>query len=322
MNVSIIIPNYNGEDLLRKNLPKVIKIAESYRRGNIEIIVIDDCSTDNSVKVIKDLIQISESNHKISFKIIQNEKNLGFPPTVNKAARQASGEIFILLNTDVSPEENFLEPLIKNFEDHRVFAVGCMDKSIDLPAGKAGNGKIVFRGRGLGRWEKGFLVHKRGEIDKNNTLWVSGGSGAFRKSIWDKLSGFNELYAPFYWEDIDLSYRALKSGYKIVFESQSIVVHEHEKGAIKSKYSDFAIKVISYKNQFIFVWENATDLFLELSYFFWIPYHFIKAFLRLDFAFFLGFLRALILLPKIIQSSFRAQKLFIKSDKELIKEFL
>src|SRR3989344_5627221 len=164
MNVSIIIPNYNGEDLLRKNLPRVINIAESYKKGSIEIIVIDDCSTDNSIKTIKDLAQAIELNHKIGFKIIQNEKNLGFPSTVNKAAKQATGEILVLLNTDVSPEENFLEPLIKNFEDHKVFAVGCMDKSIDLPAGKAGNGETIFRGRGLGKWEKGLLVHKRGVV--------------------------------------------------------------------------------------------------------------------------------------------------------------
>jgi len=314
MNISIIIPNYNGEDLLRKNLPKVIKIAESYKKGNIEIIVIDDCSTDNSIKTIQSLTQITGLNRKINLKIIQNEKNLGFSPTVNKAAKEATGEVLVLLNTDVLPEEFFLEPLIKNFDDNKVFAVGCMDKSIE-------DGKTVFRGRGLGKWEKGFLIHRKGEVSKNNTLWVNGGSGAFRRSIWNKLSGFNELYAPFYWEDIDLSYRALKSGYRVLFEPKSIVIHEHEKGAIKSKYSDFEIKVISYKNQFIFVWENATDISLQFLHILWLPYHFLKALLRGDAAFFLGFLKTLILLPKIIKSSFKAQKLFIKRDKEIVEEF-
>ena len=314
MNISIIIPNYNGEDLLRKNLPKVIKIAESYKKGNIEIIVIDDCSTDNSIKTIQSLTQITGLNRKINLKIIQNEKNLGFSPTVNKAAKEATGEVLVLLNTDVLPEEFFLEPLIKNFDDNKVFAVGCMDKSIE-------DGKTVFRGRGLGKWEKGFLIHRKGEVSKNNTLWVNGGSGAFRRSIWNKLSGFNELYAPFYWEDIDLSYRALKSGYRVLFEPKSIVIHEHEKGAIKSKYSDFEIKVISYKNQFIFVWENATDLDLQFLHIIWLPYHFVKAFLRRDWASFLGFFKAFILLPKIIQSSFKAQKMFVKTDYEVIKEF-
>ena len=218
-----------------------------------------------------------------------------------------------MLNTDVSPQEDFLKPLIEHFNDESVFAVGCMDKSIE-------NGKTVLRGRGLGKWEKGFLVHKRGEVDKNNTLWVSGGSGSFRKSIWDKLGGFNELYSPFYWEDIDLSYRARKSGYKILFEPKSMVIHEHAKGAVKKYYSDFKIKTIAYRNQFIFVWENATDYSLQFLHFFWLPYHFVKALLRTDWAFFIGFLKAFALLPKIIKSSLNYQKTFVKKDKEVIEE--
>ena len=222
-----------------------------------------------------------------------------------------------MLNTDVVPEKDFLKPLIDHFYDKSVFAVGCMDEDIDLPAGKAGNGKTVLRGRGIGKWKKGFLIHSRGEIDKTNTLWVSGGSGAFRKSIWDKLGGFNELYSPFYWEDIDLSYRALKSGYKILFEKKSVVYHKHSEGAIKTHYSEFKIKTITYRNQFIFVWENATDFNLQFSHIIWLPYHFFKALVRLDIPFFFGFFKAFVLLPKIIISSFKAQKFFIKKDKEI-----
>ena len=161
------------------------------------------------------------------------------------------------------------------------------------------------------------MIHRKGEIDKTNTLWVSGGSSAFRKSIWDSLGGLNELFAPFYWEDIDISYRALKSGYKTVFESKSVVVHEHDKGAIKGKYSPLQVKTIAYKNQFIFVWENA-DSDLILSHVLWIPYHFLKALLRLDRPFFLGFLIALLSMPKVLSFRRKAQKLFVKKDKEVI----
>lgn len=309
MNVSIIIPNYNGEELLKKNLPKVIQAAEEYRDVEVEIIVVDDGSTDASASVISNL-QFQISN----LKFIRNEKNLGFSSTVNRGVRDASGEIVILLNTDVAPEKDFIEPLVKHFVDDKVFAIGCLDKSIEL-------GKVVERGRGIGKWEKGFLVHARGEVNKTNTLWVAGGSGAFRKDLWGKLGGFNELYNPFYYEDIDLSYRALKSGYKIYFESKSVVVHEHEKGSIKSYYSTFQIKTIAYRNQFIFVWHNATDLDLQFFHIFWLPYHFLKALVSLDLAFFLGFLKAFLLLSKIIKSSFKAQRLFNKSDREVIKEF-
>jgi O-antigen biosynthesis protein len=301
MNLSIIIPNYNGEDLLRKNLPKVIGSV-----GGSEIIVIDDASTDGSLKVLSDF--------KSRIKILRNEKNLGFPLSVNKAVRIAKGEIVILLNTDVAPEKTFLIPLIAHFKNSEVFAVGCLDKSVET-------GNIIYRGRGIGEWKKGFLAHSRGEIDRPSTLWVNGGSGAFRKSIWEKFGGFNELYSPFYWEDIDLSYRALKSGYKVIFEPKSVVTHEHEKGAIKNTYSNYKIKTIAYRNQFIFVWENATDYSLQFFHLVFLPYHFIKALFRLDVAFFMGFLKAFILLPGIMISSFKYQKLFVKTDRKVMEEF-
>lgn len=302
MKISVIIPNYNGELLLKKNLPKVFQGISSYKDS--EVIVVDDGSKDGSIKFLK--------TQKV--KILKNLKNVGFSSTVNKGVNAAKGEILILLNTDVYPEKNFLDSLLLCFKDPQVFAVGCLDKSHE-------NGKIVLRGRGLGKWSRGFLVHSKGEIEAENTLWVSAGSGAFRKKIWDSLGGLNELYNPFYWEDIDLSYRALKSGYKVLFDRKSVVNHEHDKGAIKTTYSQFKIKTVAYKNQFIFVWENATDLSLQFSHIIFLPYHFVRAFLNFDLAFFYGFIKAFVLLPKIIQSSLRFQKLFTKSDKGVIKNF-
>jgi GT2 family glycosyltransferase len=297
--VSIIIPNYNGQELLRKNLPKVFEAVR-----DAEVIIIDDASTDGSLKVLDDF--------KSKIKIVKNDKNLGFSSSVNKGVSIARGEIVVLLNTDVTPEKAFLEPLISHFKDGDVFAVGCMDKSIE-------DGKVILRGRGVGEWGKGFLIHSRGEINRTNTLWVNGGSGAFRKNIWQRLGGFDELYSPFYWEDIDLSYRALKSGYKIVFEPKSIVVHEHEKGAIKSVYSDSAVKRIAYRNQFIFVWKNATDLNLQLLHILWLPLYSVKALVGGDINFFVGFLLALLKLPQVIVSSLKAQKYFTISDQKVIR---
>ncbi|MBI2613516.1 MAG: glycosyltransferase family 2 protein [Candidatus Levybacteria bacterium] len=298
MIISVVIPNYNGQEIIKKNLPKVLVAVE-----DAEVIVVDDFSADDSLKVLDDF------KHRI--KVIKNEKNLGFSSTVNKGVKEAKGEIVVLLNTDVSPEKDFLSPLLSHFKDERVFAVGCMDKSIE-------NGKTVLRGRGIGSWKRGFLVHSRGGVNKTGTLWVSGGSGAFRKSIWDRLNGFNSLYSPFYWEDIDLSYRAVKSGYRVLFEPKSIVVHEHEKGAIKKNLYPSQIKTIAYRNQFIFVWKNITDLDLQLSHIFWLPYYFLKAFIKVDIAFFLGFLSALIRIPKIVQANAEEKKLFVLRDSQVL----
>mgnify|MGYP001581595392 CR=1 FL=1 len=137
-------------------------------------------------------------------------------------------------------------------------------------------------------------MHRRGEIDKTDTDWGSCGSGAFRKSLWNELNGLDEIYNPFYWEDIDLSYRAKKRGYKIFFEPKSVVIHKHEEGAIKQKYSAEQIETISYRNQFLFAWKNMNSWRLWISHLLWLPYHFAKALVRGDFAFYLGFFYAFV----------------------------
>lgn len=308
MSVSIVIPNYNGEKLLLKNLPRVLEAAEYYSQ-KVEVIVVDDGSKDKSSSVV---LNLKSKNSNLKF--IRNEKNLGFSSTINKGVDRASGDIVVLLNTDAYPKKDFLGSLVEHFKDSQVFAVGCLDKSIE-------NGRIIERGRGVGKWEKGFLVHRRGRVDRTNTLWASGGSSAFRKLFWKKLGGFNTIYNPFYWEDIDLSYRALKSGFKVLFEQKSIVYHEHEKGAIKESYSPSQVKTIAYRNQFIFVWINVTDFDLQLIHLIFLPYYLIKALIRGDWPFLIGLLRALVLLPKVIKSSFEAQKHFKLGDREVVENF-
>lgn len=308
MLISVIIPNYNGQQLLKKNLPRVLEVLEAYRKKsdqNYEIIVVDDFSNDDSLEILNEL---EKQFTKLS--VYKNDKNYGFSSTINNGVSKAKGDYLFLLNSDVVPEENFLEPLIRDFDDDQVFAVGCLDKSIE-------QGKVVERGRGKGKWARGFLVHSASTIKKAPSLWVSGGSGMFRKTLWDKFGGLRELYNPFYWEDIDLSYRAQKSGYKVMFEPESIVVHEHEKGAIKSTYSKNKIKEIAYKNQIIFVWLNA-DLSNLIKNALWIPYHLINTILRGDVMFALAFVKSLILFPKVLSERRRYSNLFIKSDYEVV----
>lgn len=311
MNISIIIPNYNGEKLLVRNLPHVLQVLSLYKNGTIEIIIIDDASTDRSVLYIED--QISKTKN-IHLRLIQNKKNVGFSSSVNRGVSEANGEILILLNTDVVPEKNFLEPLIEHFKDENIFGVGCMDKSVE-------GSNIILRGRGVGKWERGFLIHRRGEVDKSNTLWISGGSCALRKTLFTKLDGFDSLYNPFYWEDIDLSYRAQKAGYQILFEEKSIVTHKHSQGAIASHYSASQIKTIAYRNQFIFIWKNVTDFSLLFSHVFWLPVHIAQAAIRFDWEFLMGLLLAMNKFPVIINKRFKQKKYFKKTDKEILEQF-
>lgn len=315
MNISIVIPNYNGEKILPKNLPHILSSVKEYKGGKVEIIIPNDPSTDKSKEVIASFISSLEGTGIVG-KTVDNFKKeeSGFSKNVNRGVALATGDILLLLNSDVRPHHDFLEPLLSHFSDEKVFAVGCMDESIE-------DEETVLRGRGVAYWARGFLHHQAGNLDKENTFWVSGGSGAFRKKIWDKIGGLDILFNPFYWEDIDLSYRALKSGYKLVFEKKSVVVHEHEEGAIKTKFKPKFVQKIVYRNQFFFIWKNITDMNLLVSHIVWLPYHFVKALQRKDWSFFKGFYLAITQMSRVENSRYRAKKLFVRKDMEVINEF-
>ena len=300
--ISFIIPNFNGKKLLEKNLPKIL-LAADYWSGKYEIIVVDDASKDDSVDFLKKTYP--------QVKLIIHKSNQKFAVSCNDGVDKAKGEIVILLNSDVIPYKDFIKPLLVNFRQKNVFAAGCKEEAQI-------NDKKVFSGRALGAFKRGFLVHRRAKNqDKKNTLAATG-SAAYRKSIWEKLGGLDSLYKPAYMEDIDISYRALKAGYKILFEPQSKVFHQHETTNIKAMGKK-GIKLAALKNQFIFVWKNITDKELLMSHFIWLPYHLIVDTIRTKGLFALAFVKAIVQLPKVLKSRQKAKKLFKLSDKEIFK---
>ncbi len=295
MKIEVIIPNYNGYDLISKNLPYVLNVISKYK--NIALTFVDDGSDKEDYSRTLDYIENTRKKYDLEIKLIRLDKNRGFSYAVNKGVFASNADLVVLLNTDVKPENKFLDFVLKDFLLNKdLFGVGCLDKSEE---GK----EIVLKGRGVGVWNKGFMQHSKGEVNKNNTFWVSGGSSILKRDIFEKLGGFDELYNPFYWEDIDLSFRAQKTGYRVIFEKESAVIHEHSKGSIIKHYNTFQIKSIAYKNQFIFVWKNITDLNLIISHLMWLPYHFATAVLRKDTAFFNGFFLARVLFTVMMFNS-------------------
>lgn len=296
MRVSVVIPNWNGKNILEKNLPAVIEVVGGENQISSEIIVCDDSSTDGSASFLREKFPavrvIEKDKHELVSRFARN-KHEGFSANCNRGVKEAQGEIIVFLNSDIIPEKGFLSALVPHFSEEDVFAVGCMDKSVEE------NG-IILRGKGIGRFERGFLVHSKGDTGFGSTLWVNGGSGAFNREKFLALGGFDTVYDPFYYEDIDLSYRAWKRGWRTLFEPKAVVLHKHEEGAIKSNFSKFYVKVVAYRNQFIFVWKNITDFQMLLSHILWLPYHAIRALLSFDFAFFDGFLMAILRLPRVI----------------------
>ena len=235
MKISIVIPWYNTEWLAEKNLPNILSALKNPKNHIIEIIVVDDSSSDNSVTIIKSLFP--------EVKVIRHKVNRGFSASVNTGVRMARGYIVCLLNSDVLPKVNFLESVLIHFKNSKLFAVSLNE------AGSFGWAKGFFR--------DGFIGHEPGGKGESphSTFWVSGGSGVFRRDLWTKLGGMDEtLFSPFYWEDLDLSYRAMKRGYQLIWEPKGMVEHKHET-TIK-KLPQGYVNRIRERNQLFFIWKN------------------------------------------------------------------
>ena len=136
--------------------------------------------------------------------------------------------------------------MLPHFSDQKVFAVSLHEKGY---------------GWGSGNFSEGYIQLVQGEeSNKSHTsFYVSGGSGVFRRSLWVALGGMDEkLLSPFYWEDIDLCYRAAKRGYLNLWEPGAIVVHKHE--STISKLSKEYVARVRERNQLLMLWKNITSI--------------------------------------------------------------
>jgi len=230
--IDIIIPSFNGKYLLEKHLPEVIKNSDYLHK----IIIIDNGSDDGTVEWLK-------KNYP-EIIIVRNETNLGFTKSINQGIAVSEAEFLVLLNNDVHPVRGYLKNIIRYFEDEKVFAVSFNEDSSSWP---------------LVSWENGKLQFTRGKDKKTPrySAWASGGSAIFKRSIWNNLGGFKEIYAPYYWEDIDIGYRAWKMGYKVIWDNESIVFHEHE--STSKKMNQRYVSLIKQRNELLFTWINITD---------------------------------------------------------------
>lgn len=237
MKISVVITNWNGLPILQKNLESIIKNSPEAE----ELILADDASQDKSIlfaqKIQKKYPQL---------KIIAHKNNLGFGANSNDAVNQSKGDLVVLLNNDIYPHPKYITNTLKHFNDPNVFGVGFAELGHE-------NWAKFF-------WKNGYLQHEPGTSNNNQVHisgWVSGGSSIVRKSLFQKLGGFDAVYQPFYCEDLDLGYRAWKSGYTLLWEPKSIVEHHHE--TTMSKFSPNFLNYVKERNRLLNTWRNITD---------------------------------------------------------------
>ena len=210
--VSIVIPVYNQWETTRACL---IAILENTSDIHYEVIVADDGSQDDT----RYLAELAPGVHYIA-----NSENLGFLRNCNNAALQGKGKYLVLLNNDTQVQPGWLAPLVELAQqDENVGIVGPMLLYPDGRLQEAGG--IIWRD-GSG-WNYGRLdFPERPEYNYlKETDYISGACILVRKSLWDEIGGFDDRFAPAYYEDTDLAFEARHKGYKVIYQPRSRVVH-------------------------------------------------------------------------------------------------
>ena len=241
MNISVVIPNYNGVHLFPETIPYLYQ-ALKYSGKRFEIILIDDCSTDGSITYLK-------KNYP-DINLLENEKNSGFSMTINKGIFAAQYELVFLLNSDVRLSENYFEEQFKYFNLPDTF--GVMGKIIgwDNDSVQDGAKYPEFQGFKL-KTSTNCLPNKPQSTGFMPSLYLSGANALVDREKLFLLNGFNELFSPFYIEDVDLSTRAWRSGYNCYFEPLSVCRHKTSE-SIKTKEKRILIRTIYNRNKLYF----------------------------------------------------------------------
>jgi GT2 family glycosyltransferase/glycosyltransferase involved in cell wall biosynthesis len=307
--VSIVIPNWNGRDLLAKYLPSVIASIENH--PDSEVIVVDNASTDGSVAFVEETFP--------DVRVLRLKENLGFGGGSNAGFRAAHHDIVVLLNSDMRVEPDFIQPLLDGFTDEKVFSVTCQIFFSDPSKIRQETGLTESW------WQQGGLRVRHRADEKIRELYPcaygGGGSCAFDRRKFLSLGGFDELFAPFYLEDTDLGYLAWKRGWKSMYQPASVVYHEH-RGTIGKTFSDAYIQSVLKKNFLLFTWKNIHEWrrLLEHFAFSWssaaVSWLFGDSPERSSFS---GIARATFHLPETFISRARAHQLAVISDTEAFR---
>ena len=241
--VSIIIPTYqNGLPHVKKCLASLSKVNYS----NFEVILVDNGSTDNTVKVIqKSKFQVKSQNYKSKVKIIRYKENVGFCRGNNQAAKVARGKYILLLNNDTVATPNFLTILVDDLEKDK--SIGVVQPKIRQLLNKD---KLDACCSFL--TSTGFLYHygysqKQSDKNYNKRLFMYSAKGACfltRKSLIDKIGLFDEDYFA-YFEESDFCHRVWLSGFKVLYEPSAEIFHL---GGTEKRVSSI-IQFHSYKNR-------------------------------------------------------------------------
>jgi len=219
LKTAVVVLNWNGRHLLERFLPDLVR----YTPQEVEIVVADNASTDDSLPFL--------ASHFPDIRVISLSENYGYAGGYNRALKDVDADLYVLLNSDISVTENWLDPCIRKLQESPGMAA-CQPKirSLEKPdhfeyAGASGGfldylGFPFCRGRIFDHVEKDTGQYD----DETDVFWASGAALFIKSAMFREAGGFEESFFA-HMEEIDLCWRLQNKGYRIGVCPGSVVYH-------------------------------------------------------------------------------------------------
>jgi len=292
----IISLNYNGKDLLERFLPSLIRSAKA-SRFPCKVTVLDNCSTDDSVLYVK------EHFPEVNIVIAPENKVLC---SYNEAVRHMDEDIVILINNDMETEEKFVDPLVEVFieKPDAFFVATYGDCSIARSHWGMITPDITYPGVGAFIEYPGYAF--------------SAGAGAFDRKKFMELNGYDEIYLPALYEDVDLCYRGWKMGWKGYYQPASKKYHIGS-ASMSKRYTSNELQKIAFRNGILFMIKNISDPILLANFVFFLAFRLLSALVLRKWFFMKGLIEAIQRLPRTLESRRSNIKKVPYNDRELLQ---
>lgn len=305
MKANIAILNYNGKELLKECLPSVVEAAKN-GCFDVSVTVLDNCSNDGSIDLLKNEFPT------VNIHIAKENKVYC---SYNDFFQSIADDVVIILNSDIKVDKNFLNPLIEHFiKDPQVFFVSSRMYYFDGFTYQGDRAKAVNRFGVIGADTRfkdyETLIEKKGYT-------FSTGNGAFDRKKFLELGGFDELYLPGRYEDVDFCFRGWKAGYKGMYEPQSIIYHKGY-ASFKDFFSNHEIAAMVFRNSLFFMLKNISNIRLKLQLYLWLPIRLLFFLLTGRIYFIKAFWEAMKRLPEVKEKRKQVLKTFRLTDKEVL----
>jgi GT2 family glycosyltransferase len=298
LRASLVVLNWQGQGVVGLCVDSLVAAAGE----NDEVIVVDNASSDGSLE---------ELRARSDIKLVSLPENT-FIFGLNRGLEIAQGRFVAFLNNDIVVEPDFVDRCIDRFADgDDVFAV-C-PRILEITGEDQGS-------RTSGEWHRGLIFYRplpHSDIP-TDCFFAVGGQSFFRKEMLDEIGSIDPLLWPMYHEDIELSYRAWKRGWRVRYAPDAVA---HHRGGHSSKraFSDSQLRSFVRQNEFLTVWKNVTDAPLIAQHIVLIVPRLVAAAINRDWPTLIGFGQAIRRAPAARRARHRAKSHMALRDSDALR---